>query len=343
MRSTAAFIPGLALVTALHACVGDEPGGAPAPREDASLPPQDSAPPPPPPPPPDSSLPDAAVRLDAAPDASSPPCDPTADFGNVTPLAGLEAKLLALNAQAKQWLDATLTDDERLLLFSACDSPSNVDATCDIYQAALSAGVVTDVKKVDALSSSSAFERHPTLSPDAKRVFLLRGPKIYTASRSDPLGPFGPPVVVDSLDIAPPVFDSDPFLARSGKLYFMRGSGARTVHYATVSATAIDGARQLAADLVGLDPIMADVGNEKESLLFLAKIESGAQIRRVIYTSERSGATWSALGQKFVGAVNDANTSNFVNWVSKDACRLYFSRGTGVAGPFKIYVADRKK
>lgn len=323
----------------VFACVGDDPVPATGPSSsDAQAGPDTSAPP---------AASDAAPGADSAPppsDAGSDGaparrCNPTADFGAPRLVAGLEGPLVA--AGARQWLDATLTDDEALLYFSACNSDSNVDATCDIWQASMSAGVATSVRKVDALSSSGIFERHPTLSPDGKRVFLLRGTRIHTAQRTDPLAAFPAPVPVDSLDIpsGSGQFDTDPFFGRSGKLYFMRGTNAvRTVHYATVGATGIDGARQLAADLTGLDPVMADALGNAESLLFLAKLEGG---RRVTYTSERTGATWSALGPKLVAAINDAATSNFVNWVSPDGCRLYFSRGTAIAGPYRIYVSVR--
>ena len=337
------YVPALVVAASatVFACVGDEPVPASTTDGDAGAKPDTSVPVPPTTdaaPAPDGSLP---VPSDGGGDAApGPRCNPTADFGAPRLVPGLETPLVG--AGARQWLDATLTDDEALLFFSACNSDSNVDATCDIWQANMAAGSATNVRKVDSLSSGTIFERHPTLSPDGKRVFLLRGTRIHTAQRNDPLSAFPAPVVVDSLDIGGGAqFDTDPFLARSGKLYFMRGTASvRTVHYATVSATSIDAARQLAADLTGLDPVMADVPGNAESLLFLAKIEGG---RRVTYTSERTGATRSTLGPRLVATLNDATTSNFVNWVSADGCRTYFSRGTAVAGPYRIYVAERPK
>lgn len=335
MRFVSVLLSGFLVSAAFVACVGDDPVPSGTPESDAQVAPDtaptttapaDASPPPT----------DAADAADATP---PPACSPSADFGSPRLVPGLDTVLAA--AGVRQWLDATLTDDEKLLFFSACGSDSNTDPSCDIWQATMTSGTASNVRKVDALSSTGAFERHPTLSPDGKRVFLLRGPRIYTAQRTDPLAAFPAPVVVDSLDLPAggAQFDTDPFLGRSGKLYFMRGTAsARTVHYATVAATGIDGARQLAADLSGLDPVVADAPGAAESQLFLAKIESG---RRVTYSSDRSGATWSTLGQKYVGAINEATTSNFVNWVSADGCRLYFSRGTGVGGPYRIYYSER--
>ena len=328
--------------TCFFACVGSDPVGSGTPTgTDAQASPDTSVAPVPP----DASVPDGSTPppppVDGGSDGTARSCNLTAPFGNVRPVPGLEARVLAANSLVKQWLDASLTDDERLMFFSACQSSENTDPSCDIYQGTMSGGAVADVRRLDTLSSGNAFERHPTISNDAKRLFLLRGPRIFTASRTDPLAAFGAPVAVDSLDVTGGQFDTDPFLGRSGKLYFMRGTASpRVVHYATVSATSIDGARQLAPDLQGLDPIVADVGNEKESLIFLAKVENG---RRVVYTSERSGATWSALGQSYVGAINEATSSNFVNWVSADGCRLYFSRGQSVSGPFRIMQAERPR
>lgn len=293
-----------------------------------------------------SSSSSSSGSLDSGPDApSGPRCDKTADFGNVHELAGLGTALVAVRPAAQQWLDATLSDDERFMLFSACDTlANNAVASCDIYQAALdAAGTVTSVQRLDTLSDPAQYDRHPTLATNLLRVFLTRQGTIHTASRSDTLGTFGAASPVASLDYDAGVFgDSDPFLSRGGTLFFMRGPGgaSRAVYYAQVNATSITGAQQLSPQLSGalLDPVMADVDGNAESLLFIAKNDAG---RRVIYTSERTGATWSALTNKYVAELNAATTSNFVNWATPDSCRLYFSRGTSLSGGFKIYVAER--
>jgi hypothetical protein len=244
-----------------------------------------------------------------------------------------------------QWLDATLNEDETLMLFSGCGTiGSNTSAGCDIYQANLNSGSVTSVARVDSLSSADGFDRHPTLSKDGKRLFLLRPPgRIYVTERASALGMFSAPTQVTS---APPTgeSDTDPFIARDGKLYFGRGSAIhKPVHYAAVSATAIDTATALAGNLVGIDPVMA---NETADFLLLAEVTPFpivASSRRRMLVSERTGAAWSAPSEKYVAGLNVAMTSNFANWVSADGCRLYFSRGTSVGGGYKLMIATRPK
>lgn len=230
------------------------------------------------------------------------------------------------------------------MLFSACENlTNNATPACDLYQASLDAsGTVTSVQHLPTLSDATKYDRHPTLSSNLLRMFFLRGGTIYVSSRPNVLGTFSEPSIVATIDL-PNSIDADPFLSRTNTLFFMRGpANQRSIHDAQVNETSIDGAQQLSAQLTGqlLDPVMADVEGNAESLLFIAKIE-GVPPQRRIYTSERTGATWSALTEKYVDALNVTETSNFVNWASPDSCRVYFSRGGSLGGGFKIYVADR--
>ena len=333
LLSLAAFAP-------IVACVADEGGGVPLVDSGVAT---DSG---------NVLLPDAGNGDDAAPtadaggDANKPACNLTGDFGNVKPLPGLNAVLTMKFPAVLQSLDATLTDDEELMYFSACESTLNVDKTCDIYEAKLNQGTVTDIKKAANLSSADFYDRHPTLSADGKRLFMLRstpsGGKIHVSSRADVFAAFPAPVVVDSVSPPSGTIDTDPFFARSDTLYFMRGmaAGIRTVHYATVGASSISNPKQLSANLNGLDPVMAD---KDETLLFVAQIVA-PENQRQIRVAERTGATFGDLSQKYVAALNDNNkTSNFVNWISKDGCRMYFSRGEGQVVNYNILVAERPK
>lgn len=231
------------------------------------------------------------------------------------------------------------------MLFSACDvAATNADRSCDLYSATLDVtGAVTFVQRQDVLSSDQAYDRHPTMSRDLLRMFFVRAGTLYTSSRTDALGTWGTPSVVATLDYdgGSGPGDADPFLSRAGNLFFMRGpTQARSVYYATVAATSISAATQLSPGLTGLllDPVLADENGDPESLLFVARFEGP---HRVIYSAERTGAAWSGLTNKYIGSLNVASTSSFVNWVSPDGCQLYFSRGSNASADYKIYVAKR--
>ena len=120
----------------------------------------------------------------------------------------------------------------------------------------------------------------------------------------------------------------------------MRGTTAvRKLHYVNVANSSITNPTQF-HDFTGLDPVMAD---KDEKLLFLAQlVNNGNAVQRQIRVAELSGATFSALSDKYVKALNDGGkTSNFVNWISKDGCHLYFSRGATINSSFKLYTAKR--
>lgn len=275
-----------------------------------------------------------------------PPCSPyQLGFGTPDPLRGLKNALEAAFPEVSQTLEATLTDDRTHMMFVGCPSGDVRASACDIYEATLVGGLapeVQEVRKPTYLSSTTEYDRHPTLSPDGKRLFLVRGPKesIYVSYRVRVTDEFPAPVPFVS-DDNPSGVDTDPFFGRDGRIYFVRNplDGVGSIYSVDATSPSIRAAVSLG--ISGMAPVVDD---ENAGRIFLAQLDVAqagskkAQIRRAV----RVHAVYTPPDDRYVELLNDdGKTSNVPSWVSSDKCQIYFTHSAEDDSSHQVWVARR--
>lgn len=268
-------------------------------------------------------------------------CDATSDFQNARQLPGLDDAMLGRSHLSNYYIEASLTDDERNVYFAACAEEQR--PACEIYRAHLDdRGNVDSTNYVDTGARSP---RHPSISADGRTIVWSeeygRGSLLFLAEGD--AATFGPDLFTNGrealhLPEGSNVRYADPYIARDNRLYAVFGpsSGTSTV-YSTPIAT--DAALMVDAKLTGLSPVI-DGANR----VYLGRYDSNTGLRKIV-TSERAAgsAPFSEPTDRYVKGLNLPGTSNYPNWISKDGCRLYFTRGTQESvATYRIWLAERK-
>ncbi|MCC6877413.1 MAG: PD40 domain-containing protein [Sandaracinaceae bacterium] len=261
----------------------------------------------------DASTPDARASEDAAADSAPPPaCDPSQAFAFAS-FGGLATGLDEL---------VVLPTPDLLSVYVTRNTSGNFDvyfhtrATLDADFGA--AGEVAELNTAgdDVLS---------WLSPDRLTAYLTRAGDIAVATRASASAPFGAPVVV--ADVSGTGNDIDPFLARSGTLYFASDRGG---DFALYSAAPAAGGRFATPVLIGeLDTGAAEVRpvlTDDERTIYFTRagvLLSAARDSRLM--------PFGSAGAR-PDLVSEPNSTTLVSWVSGDGCRLVLTTD-GIVGP----------
>ena len=89
--------------------------------------------------------------------------------------------------------------------------------------------------------------------------------------------------------------------------------------------------------LTGTSPVI-DGANR----VFLGRYDANTGLRTIVSSERNPGGSFTEPSDRYVKALNVAGTSNYPTWISKDGCRLYFTRGTQESvTTYRIWTAEK--
>ncbi|MFO0663495.1 MAG: hypothetical protein U0174_06065 [Polyangiaceae bacterium] len=285
----------------------------------------------------DGSTPEPSAR-------SFPMCDPKSDFGGEKQLPGLEA-VPSFGFDFDYWIDATLTDDEAHIYFSACATSRS--RACMLMHATFDeSGAATNLSPTGTESSKSI--RHPTISADRSTIVWVedagRANRVFIAARdgrSSYDNDFSERREVLVLPKEENLRYADPYIGRDRRLYLMLGpsSGTSTLHSVAMGSLGdTANTKVVDATLTGTNPV-ADGGPS----MFMGRYDANTGLRSIVSSERDASGKFAAPSPKYVASLNAPGTSNYPTWVSKDGCRLYFTRGNkDDITSYRVWMASRK-
>jgi hypothetical protein len=287
----------------------------------------------------DSGVPDASQAIDA-PDADTRPCDLAKPFANIHQVAGL----VTANDEGNPSFSA---DELTVYFFSNRQSPNTADF--DAYVATRQTrddafGIAAPIASIN----TGADERGGAISSDGLSLFFhssrVNGYDLYVSTRPNTGVAFGAAVNlgagVNTTDI-----DEDPFISSDGQtLYFERtpaAGGNTSIFRAAAGPTGFANTTAVAElnTALAARPVLSADG----LTIFFASDRPGGAGNLDIWVASRQSPT-GTFGQITNVAELNAGDFEFPDWLSRDACRIYFtSRRAGGAGGWDIWQATRQR
>jgi len=271
--------------------------------------------------------PDASTAADASP-ADAPPtrCDPSAPFGAVEPVVGL-------NLPGADDLGAQLTPDE-LTVFFTSDRANAPGRDYDLYvatRASVDEPFGAPVA-LDALRTDGFHEVSPTISADGLTIYFIRSPQpttragdVWVAVRTSPAEPFGPPSRVDA--VSTEGTESSPYLTATG-LYLARDRepGDPVDLDLVYAPRGPSGELGEAVPLDGVNAVGADDARPVLSAdpLRIYWASARADGNYDIWTAARPSIDAPFADDAPVAELNSVGL-DAPNWLSPDGCTLYLT------------------
>ena len=288
---------------------------------------------------------DIEAGAEAAVDASTGRCNPTAPFADALP------QLVAPESQTAAWL----TEDELVVLLSR----NTPDASFDLYSARRP--FVTEdfsaPELVMGVNDSTTEDDNPTLTRDGLRLFFHSrrtngvppGNRLhlFVAKRMFPNVPFEAPVPVGGL----PTVQSDqvdPFVAPDGNtLYFVSHGEADAAAFdrdlwvaqlgSDSAVTAVTALTALNTPSFEVNPILT----ADEKIIYFSSNRSMGQFD--IYRASRASRTDDFGPPERVAELSTASLVETPTWVSADDCEVWIARESGANGNRAIYRLRRPR
>ena len=271
-------------------------------------------------------------------------CDEGSDFQVPSEVPGLDV-VSSIGGSLDYWIDATLTDDERHMYFTGCSRDRR--SGCVLLHATFEdSGYATDVGPARHEGNRP---RHPSVSSDRSTIVWAEdgsgsSTRIFMASRTgldEYESGFSGTREIMVLPRDSSQRYADPFVGRDKRLYVMLGpgSGVSTLHSAPLAGLTEDTVPTIVdAALTGTSPVV-DGANR----MFIGRYDSNTGLRTILVSERDASGKFGKAGDRYVKGLNAEGTSNYPTWVSKDGCRLYFTRGTqGSVDSYRIWMAERR-
>ncbi|MFN0246864.1 MAG: TolB family protein [Kofleriaceae bacterium] len=274
---------------------------------------------------------DMAPEIDAAAiDADVRACDPAKPFGDVRLVAGLDTA----NDEGNPSLSA---DELTIYLFSNRQSPGTADLDAYVATRATRDAAFGALGAITAINTT-ADERGGSLSTDGLALFFHSSRTgehdLYVSTRPNLAAPFGAPTSLGA-GVNTADHDQTPSISADGQvLYFTRtpaAGGASSIYRASAGPTGFTNA-------TAITELSASAASSVQPTL-------SADGLTIYFSSDRTGgagsldvwvATRPSLTAAFAQITNvtelNSDRFEFLDWISPDGCRVYFTSGRNGGG-----------